>query len=78
MSETTNDGGPAFPGRHGGIDEAWADGKPTSLKDVPQEDACAWPGMTLRDWFAGMAMQTVTFQQYAIVVGTRNVPADGD
>jgi hypothetical protein len=36
-----NDGGPAFPGEY--FDE--------------ESSSCLTPGMSLRDWFAGMALQ---------------------
>lgn len=41
---TQDDGGPAFPG-------TWWDRDSTGV--APRE---SYPGMTLRDWFAGMAM----------------------
>lgn len=43
----TNDGGPAFP-----CD--WKDFQPETGNQVVREQ---FPGMSLRDWFAGMALQ---------------------
>jgi hypothetical protein len=42
-----NDGGPAFPGQ-------WYDYQPTTGVQVVREQ---WPGLSLRDWFAGKALE---------------------
>ena len=58
MSEQINDGGPAFP--HGPLGDSitFDDGRTSH-----QWPACA--GMSLRDWFAGQALQ-------GILAGTLN------
>lgn len=47
---TPNDGGPAFPLQ-------WLDFQPTTGDQVVREQ---FPGMTLRDWFAGQALASMT------------------
>ena len=42
----SKDGGQAFPGQ-------WMDFQPGTGEQVVREQ---WPGMSLRDWFAGMAV----------------------
>ncbi|MEJ5328495.1 MAG: hypothetical protein WHU54_09665 [Candidatus Bathyarchaeia archaeon] len=44
-----SDGGPAFPGR-------WYDSQPLTGEHVVREQ---WEGMTLRDYFAAKAMQSM-------------------
>ena len=51
----TNDGGPAFPGTHDGS-VVWCGPGGSALNDVRQDEPICWPGMTLRDWFAGQAL----------------------
>jgi hypothetical protein len=49
MSNDTNNGGPAFPGQ-------WYDFQPLTGEQVVREQ---WDGMTLRDYFAAKAMQSL-------------------
>lgn len=51
---TINDGGPAFPGQ-------WYDFQPLTGEQVVREQ---WGGMTLRDYFAAKAMQTLLGSEY--------------
>ena len=54
---TANDGGPAFPiATHHVQSIANVEGK--TVATVSQELG-TYPGMTLRDWFAGMALQGI-------------------
>lgn len=46
---TSNDGSPAFPGQ-------WYDFQPLTGEQVVREQ---WSGMTLRDYFAAKAMQSM-------------------
>jgi|FLOH01.1.fsa_nt_gi hypothetical protein len=50
MSETINDGGPAFPG------QATKGSSWTDEDGVLNHDFNSGPGMTLRDWYAGHAV----------------------
>ena len=59
-----NDGGPAFPGQ-------WYDFQPCTGDQVVREQ---WSGMTLRDWFAGLAMQGFLAAQ---IHGFNDRPASG-
>lgn len=62
MNTPLNNGGPAFPTH---VPEA-----PLMADGQPSEPAFTQPGMTLRDWFAGRAMQA----SYLLHMdGTRNV-----
>lgn len=56
MSER-NDGGPAFPGRQ--LEEIR-----NALDEGTHRDWVEYPGMSLRDWFAGMAMQSVMVDRW--------------
>ncbi|KKL17746.1 hypothetical protein LCGC14_2482490 [marine sediment metagenome] len=49
---TTNDGGPAFPGNFACINVE-------GLLDDARNFGFAESGMSLRDWYAGLAMQTL-------------------
>ena len=50
-----NDGGPAFPGAEHNMNR----------EDAPVDQ---WEGMSLRDWFAGMAMQAWLTNNQAVEV----------
>jgi hypothetical protein len=63
----TNDGGPAYP-----CD--WKDFQPLTGEQVVREQ---FPGMSLRDWFAGMALQGMLSANPAMMpeVSDKNVDA---
>lgn len=55
MAERKNDGGPAFGGIHiEQFDEQTVDGAPVSM-----HAEVSYPGMSLRDWFAGQVLYYV-------------------
>jgi hypothetical protein len=52
MSNTTNDGGPAFP-------RPASEYEPNGIRTDGRIAAVPYAGMTLRDWFAGMALPSL-------------------
>ena len=50
-----NDGGPAFPGRRASLDFTVSE----SGKVASEKSEEFYPGMTLRQWYAGKALQCV-------------------
>lgn len=58
-----NDGGPAFPVHIQSLDDLSGQGRDEDMEVVSQ---CQHPGMSLRDWFAGMALQGILSANYNV------------
>lgn len=51
-----DDAGPAFPGQYNADRYQWCGLGHTPVDETDESASIAWPGMTLRDWFAGQAL----------------------
>lgn len=69
MADKINDGGPAFPRRLAQVE---------NREDFYAHELCAQSGMSLRDWFAGMAMQEMIGSYRMTMRGTEDAQTSSD